>query len=327
MTESFVFKRSWAKALNTYPEELRREILDAMIQYVFYGKLPDDKNDTLIRVVMAFFIAEIDEQFSEEEETMSDEEQKKERLSRIRREAGMKGHAKRWGYSEPHDCKNCKDGKNIDLPFCQENDSKEIQNETKTQNDIANVANLPFCQMHKDLPSLKENGEKEKEEKESCTKEKDKEENPLKENPPLKRESSEREKHPSQPSSELQENETDKRNKTPSPNPSPFDFRRRLLEECMNDTHTDDVMRVVDDWMLVRKKKKAVNSQTAFNRIKGQIEKAKKKNNLSCEDCVRIAAERSWIGFECEWLKNAKAYVNNMNNKEESLDEIWKQWK
>ena len=327
MKDGFVFKRSWAKALNMYPEETRREILDATIQYAFYGKLPTEKDNSITCSVMAFIIAEIDEQISEDDEIMSDVVQNKERLSRIRREAGMKGHAKRWGYSEPNDGKNGKDGKNIDLPSCQENDGKKIQNETETQNYIANVANLPFCQKHEDLPSSKENGEKEKKEKESCTKEKDKEENPLKENPPIKRESSEREKHPSQPSSELQETKPDKGNKTPSPNPSPFDFRKQLLKECLDDRHTENVKQVIDDWMLVRKRKNAVNSQTAFVRIMSQIKKAKVVYGLSCEQCIQIAAERSWTGFESEWLNESRAYgftKKQTETKIESVNDLWK---
>lgn len=57
------------------------------------------------------------------------------------------------------------------------------------------------------------------------------------------------------------------------------------------------------DFMEVRKQKKATNTQTAFNRIKAEINKAI-DHGISAEDCIRMSVENSWQGFCYEWYQN-----------------------
>lgn len=57
------------------------------------------------------------------------------------------------------------------------------------------------------------------------------------------------------------------------------------------------------DFMEVRKQKKATNTQTAFNRIKSEINKAI-AHGISAEDCIRMSVENSWQGFCYEWYQN-----------------------
>lgn len=83
-----------------------------------------------------------------------------------------------------------------------------------------------------------------------------------------------------------------------------FDFRKRLIAMVREDAHSDNYESVVDDWMRVRRNKRASNTQTAFNRVKSQIEKARRSLNMTAEECVRMSAEHSWQGFECEWARN-----------------------
>lgn len=83
-----------------------------------------------------------------------------------------------------------------------------------------------------------------------------------------------------------------------------FDFRKRLIAMIREDAHSDNYESVVDDWMRVRRNKRASNTQTAFNRVKSQIEKARRSLNMTAEECVRMSAEHSWQGFECEWARN-----------------------
>lgn len=73
-----------------------------------------------------------------------------------------------------------------------------------------------------------------------------------------------------------------------------FNFKQALLDlgVCEN---------VANDFLLVRKNKKATNSETAFKRIKSEIN----KSGLSANDCITIAVENSWKGFNTEWLCNA----------------------
>lgn len=55
------------------------------------------------------------------------------------------------------------------------------------------------------------------------------------------------------------------------------------------------------DWMQVRKEQHAVNTKTAFDRIKREIDKSGK----SAEECIRTAVEKSWRGFEASWMPKA----------------------
>lgn len=64
---------------------------------------------------------------------------------------------------------------------------------------------------------------------------------------------------------------------------------------------------ILEDWLKVRKNKKATNTETAFNALKTQIDKC----NLSANDCIKLAVENSWAGFKAEWVLNIK----NGNNK------------
>ena len=78
-----------------------------------------------------------------------------------------------------------------------------------------------------------------------------------------------------------------------------FDFRLSLLEIGVDEN-------VAADWMIVRKHKKASNTETAFDGIKKQIE----LSGLSANECIKIAVERSWQGFKAEWLLNDKNSIN-----------------
>ena len=52
------------------------------------------------------------------------------------------------------------------------------------------------------------------------------------------------------------------------------------------------------EWMQVRKQKKAVNTETAFNKFITQVELHGGDKNFILKNCV----ERSWAGFEASWL-------------------------
>ena len=75
--------------------------------------------------------------------------------------------------------------------------------------------------------------------------------------------------------------------------PAGFDFRGELIALGVNP-------QTADDWMAVRKAKKAANTQTAFNILKAQIEKA----GAPAEECIALAVEKSWQGFRADWFQN-----------------------
>ena len=72
-----------------------------------------------------------------------------------------------------------------------------------------------------------------------------------------------------------------------------FDFKKSLLEIGVSP-------QVAEDWLKVRKAKKAANTETAFKRIQKEIE----LSGLSADECITIAVERSWQGFKAEWVAN-----------------------
>lgn len=74
-----------------------------------------------------------------------------------------------------------------------------------------------------------------------------------------------------------------------------FDFKNSLIEIGV-------FPEVAEDWMQVRKAAKATNTETAFNRIKHEIE----KSGLSANECITIAVSRSWRGFQADWVANMR---------------------
>lgn len=54
---------------------------------------------------------------------------------------------------------------------------------------------------------------------------------------------------------------------------------------------------VAEDWMKVRRTKKATDTLTAFNKLKTQIN----LSGASANDCIVMAVEHNWQGFNAEW--------------------------
>jgi hypothetical protein len=79
-------------------------------------------------------------------------------------------------------------------------------------------------------------------------------------------------------------------------NKEKFSFKKSLINLGIEE-------KIVTDWLLVRKNKKAANTQTAFKHIKNEIE----KSGLSANECIKIATQRSWQGFEAKYLNGKKS--------------------
>lgn len=58
---------------------------------------------------------------------------------------------------------------------------------------------------------------------------------------------------------------------------------------------SDEVAR---EWIRVRKDRKATNTKIAFERIKAEIA----KSGRSADECIRTAVEKSWRGFQADWM-------------------------
>jgi hypothetical protein len=72
-----------------------------------------------------------------------------------------------------------------------------------------------------------------------------------------------------------------------------FNFRKSLLGFGFKEN-------LVEDWLKVRKSKKATNSETAFNGFIKQVQLSKLDRNEILTECVY----RSWTGFKAEWMDN-----------------------
>ena len=74
-----------------------------------------------------------------------------------------------------------------------------------------------------------------------------------------------------------------------------FSFRKELINYGFEEG-------LVEDWLKVRKTKKATNTQTAYNGFISQVEKTGKDKNFILRTCI----EKSWSGFKVEWLEEKK---------------------
>ena len=84
---------------------------------------------------------------------------------------------------------------------------------------------------------------------------------------------------------------------------SVFNFKKELLEYGFDEL-------LVDEWMAIRKKKRAVNSEFAFNSFIAQVERTGAEKN----EVMRIIAEKQWAGFNHAWIKNLNNNItNNLN--------------
>ena len=82
---------------------------------------------------------------------------------------------------------------------------------------------------------------------------------------------------------------------------------------------------VLDDWLTVRKKKKASNTKTA---LKGLITEIT-KSGLMVHDAIEYAASKSWSGFKADWyfkeqpLNQAKQYSDVTLQNIKNLEGEW----
>ena len=70
-----------------------------------------------------------------------------------------------------------------------------------------------------------------------------------------------------------------------------FNFVNSLVKLGADKQHASD-------WAKVRNERKASNTLTAFNSLIKEME----LTGLGIRECVKIAAERQWRGFEAKWF-------------------------
>jgi hypothetical protein len=91
-------------------------------------------------------------------------------------------------------------------------------------------------------------------------------------------------------------------------NNNKFDFKKSLLSFGF-----DSIL--VDEWLKVRRVKKAVNSEIAFKGFIREVELNGQDKNLILQKCV----EKGWRSFECDWLPKPKQETSVSSN---SVEEV-----
>lgn len=88
-----------------------------------------------------------------------------------------------------------------------------------------------------------------------------------------------------------------------APAPPPFNFRKAMLSEGF-------APELVDEWLKIRKAKKAVNTERAFNNFINQVRLTRQDINA----VLNIVVQKQWKGFEADWLHNTQAPHQTSNN-------------
>lgn len=82
-----------------------------------------------------------------------------------------------------------------------------------------------------------------------------------------------------------------------------FNFKNALLNLGVDSD-------ILNDWLKVRKNKKATNTESAFNLLVSQIN----KSGLTIDEGIRFANNENWGAFKFEWYQNkAKERVKNVD--------------
>ena len=88
-----------------------------------------------------------------------------------------------------------------------------------------------------------------------------------------------------------------------APPPPPFNFKKAMLAEGF-------APELVDEWLKIRKAKKAINSELAFKTFIEQVRKTGQDKNAILERVV----QKQWRGFEASWLQADKTPQHTANN-------------
>jgi len=88
-----------------------------------------------------------------------------------------------------------------------------------------------------------------------------------------------------------------------APAPPPFNFKKAMLAEGF-------APELVDEWLKIRKAKKAINSELAFKTFIEQV----RKTNQDINAVLNIVVQKQWKGFEADWLHNIQSPHQTSNN-------------
>ena len=89
----------------------------------------------------------------------------------------------------------------------------------------------------------------------------------------------------------VNDNVNDIKKNTEGDKPPVFMFKKSLLDYGLE-------KQLVDDWLKIRKNKKATNTETSLKSFISEIEKAGREKN----EVFKIIVESGWSGFKATWL-------------------------
>ena len=81
--------------------------------------------------------------------------------------------------------------------------------------------------------------------------------------------------------------------------PPPFNFRQAMLSAGF-------AADLTDDWLRIRKTKKAVNSERAFKIFLEQVQRTGRDKN----EILTLVVQKQWKGFESNWVQSAQQSHN-----------------
>jgi len=92
-----------------------------------------------------------------------------------------------------------------------------------------------------------------------------------------------------------------------------YNFRNELIKYGFDSE-------LVDEWLMVRKAKKSVNTKTAFNSFIFEVKKG--NPNVDFNEILKLCVQNSWAGFKNEWITNQKTNINGKStNTQESREQ------
>ena len=78
--------------------------------------------------------------------------------------------------------------------------------------------------------------------------------------------------------------------------------------------------KIAEEWIKVRKNKKLTQTETAFNKLKNEID----RSGMSANDCITLCVEHSWGGFKAEWVeREVKSNMQGSFAKQNSHNDDW----
>ena len=292
--DSFIFYVDWLNVIDELPQEIQLEIYQAITRYAIKGEV--HSLSPMANIAFGFIRQALDR------------DMKKYQQAKItNQEKGRMGNLKRWhkelyqevlsGKLSLEEAENIaqeqkksssdetnRSAKNSSLNVNANDDVNENNNDNVNENNNDNINDYVNININDNINDSLSFFSKKKQKKECVSPENFfQKENSFLEAP--LNDSSEEEKKEKEKISAQKEKEAQKKEK-------PFDFRAAMLAEGFAPD-------LVDEWLKIRKAKKAINSEHAFELFLEQVQLTQQEKNI----ILKLIVQKQWKGFEASWLE------------------------